>query len=127
MQRGWGKSPGGGYGCNNYAQADQLDEENIAARNKFRQENATLFKQLVTKKAELWAVYNQQNPNSDKAAALSGEVFELCNAIHKKATEAGLSKPRSFKADGIGTGWQREGFGSGRKYGRGMGPNPMWN
>jgi Spy/CpxP family protein refolding chaperone len=124
--RGWGKGPGGGNGCNNYGQADQLDEKTIAARDKFRQENQELFKQLVTKKAELRAVFNQDNPDSDKAAQLSGELFELRNALHKKADESGLPRPRALKAGCDGTGGQGQGFGGGR-HGRGMGPRAVWN
>ena len=122
--RGWGKGQGG-YGCSNYTQSDQLDEKTIAARDKFRQENQEIFKQLVIKKAELRAVFSQENPDSGKAAALSGELFELRNALHKKAEEAGLSRPGLFNAGCDGTGCQGQGFGGGRKHGRGMGPRAM--
>lgn len=125
--RGWAKGQGGGYACSNYDQSGEVDEKIIEARNKFRQENQEIFKQLVTKKAELRAVFSQENPDSDKAAQLSGEVFELRNALHKKADEAGLPKPRFFKAGCDGTGCQGKGFGGGRKHGRGIGPRAMWN
>ena len=124
--RGWEKGQSG-YGCSNYTQVDQPDEKTIEARNKFRQENQELFKKMVTKKAELRAVFLQENPDSDKAAELSGEVFELRNALHKKADKAGLPRPRAFKAECNGTGCQGQGFGGGRKYGRGMGSRAMWN
>ena len=122
--RGWGKGQGG-YGCSNYTQADQLDEKTIETRNKFRQENEALLKQLVTKKAELRAVFSQENPDSDKAAQLSGEVFELRNALHKKAVEAGVPRPGLFNAGCDGTGCQGQGFGGGGKHGRGRGPRVM--
>ena len=122
--RGWGKGQDG-YGCSNYTQAGQLDEKTIEARNKFRQGNQELFKKMVTKKAELRAVFLQENPDSDKAAALSGELFELRNALHKKAEEAGLSRPGLFNAGCDGTGCQGQVFGGGRKHGRGMGSRAM--
>lgn len=125
--RGWGKGQGGGYECSNYAQSGQVDEKTIEARSKFRQENQEIFKQLVIKKAELRAVFSQENPDSDKAAQLSGEVFELRNALHKKAVDAGLPGPQFMRAGCDGSGCQGQGFGGGGKHGRGMGPRAMWN
>jgi hypothetical protein len=124
--RGWEKGQSG-YGCSNYTQVDQPDEKTIEARNKFRQENQELFKKMVTKKAELRAVFLQENPDSDKAAELSGEVFELRNALHKKAAAAGLPGPRLLNVGCDGAGCQGQGFGGGRKHGRGGGPRAMWN
>ena len=121
--RGWGKGQGG-YGCSNCTQAEQFDEKTIEARSKFRQENQELFKKLVTKKAELRSVFHQENPDSDKAAQLSGEVFDLRNALHKKAVDAGLPGSRFISGECDGSGCQGQGFGPGRKSGRGKGMGP---
>jgi hypothetical protein len=124
--RGWGKGQGE-YGCRNYAQAEQLDEKTVADREKFQAENQKTIRQLVTRKAELRALYQQENPDVKRVGELSGEVFDLRNVLHQKADEAGLPGPMLRNTQCDGSGCEGQGFSGPGKRGRGYGRGPMWN
>ena len=117
----------GGYDCSNYNASEQLDEKALEARTKFHEENRELRRNMVTKKAELGALLQQDNPDETKAGKLSAEIFDLRETLHKKAVEAGLPGPRFQNAKGGGSGCQGPFAGSPQKQGCGNGPRAMWN
>ncbi|MGV1098773.1 periplasmic heavy metal sensor [Thiovibrio sp. JS02] len=117
--RPWAGGPGymmGGPGC-----GQQVDEETAKAREKFFSETTELRKNMFAKRAELDAVLNATNPDEKKAAKLSAELFDLREAMHKKATESGIA------GRGMGGGYFCNGPGGGPGAGpggRGMGYGP---
>lgn len=72
-------------------QARQLDEETAKAHEKFMAETTELRKQMHTKNTELRAVMASEKPDEKKAAALSGELFDLRESMRAKAKESGLA------------------------------------
>jgi zinc resistance-associated protein len=88
---GWG--PGYGQGpCNNYNGQEQLTEEELKTREQFFEDNSELRKKMVIKQTELAAVMNSETPDEQKAAVISGELFDLRNEMHKKAQESGIKR-----------------------------------
>lgn len=69
----------------------RLSEKEIQARQKFAADNTELRKKMMTKRAEYEAVMAGSNPDEKKAAALSGELFDLREQMQQKAKEAGIS------------------------------------
>ncbi len=119
---GWGQRGGGGYGCGNCdGPVAQLDEKQIEERDKFFDETQDLRKELITKKAELRAMMNQENADPKAVGQLSGEVFELQSSLQKKAREAGLPLSRAGNCNGPGISGGK-GFGPGYGMMRGYGP-----
>lgn len=92
----------------------RLSEKDIQARQKFAADNTELRKKMMTKRAELEAVMAGNNPDEKKAAALSGELFDLREQIQQKAKEAGITMVCGSSC-GMGA-------GSGKAGGKGGGP-----
>jgi len=122
--RPWGSGPygdgppcdqcGSGYGYG-YQQRQQLDEKTTEARDKFFKETVAVRKEIATKRAEKFALMNNENPDAKRVAELTAELFDLREQLHTKAQEAGLD---DFAGRGFG-------FGDGPGYGRGCnGPGP---
>jgi zinc resistance-associated protein len=111
---GWG--PGYGQGpCNNYNGQEQLTEEELKTREQFFEDNSELRKKMVIKQTELAAVMNSETPDEQKAAVISGELFDLRNEMHKKAQESGIKR-------GYGQNGNAPCGGPGMGMGMGMGP-----
>ncbi len=98
---------GGGYG----QFQDGVAQKDIDA---FQLATVELRKKLVMKHAEYDAVMNADSPDPAKAAAITGEIFQLRDQLQIKAKEAGLGA-------GYGLGGYPCGWGGGRGYGRGPG------
>ena len=82
-----------GYGMMGTGYGGQVpDEATLKAQEKFYQDTTELRKKMVTTRTELHALMSADNPDSQKAAKLSGELFELREQMHAKATEAGITK-----------------------------------
>lgn len=64
--------------------------------DEFRSENSAIRKDIVVKRSELRALYNQDNPNEKRVAQLTGELFDLQNEIEQKATAKGLGSLSSY-------------------------------
>jgi hypothetical protein len=124
--RGWGRS-GAEYACNSYEEGLHRDEKIIAAREKFHRENVELRRDMVTKKAELHALMQQENPDATRAAKLRGEIFDLRETLHQKAVAAGLPEPGFRKAGRNGPECRGAFGGKHRRYGRGSSPKALWN
>lgn len=90
----------------------KLSEKDMQARQKFAADNTELRKKMMTKRAELEAVMAGTNPDEKKAAALSGELFDLREQMHQKAKEAGIT---------MGPGSCGMGAGQGKAGGKGAG------
>lgn len=90
--------PGGGYGYGmgpgymmGQGYGPQVNEQTTKAQEKFFNDTKDLRKQLYTKRVELNAVLTSEHPDESKVAKLSGELFDLREAINQKATESGLT------------------------------------
>lgn len=116
----WGGGPGMGPGWGMMAAGPgqgQMSAETLKAREKFFNETTELRRKIFAKKTELEAVMRGEKPDAQKAAKLSGELFDLRNQMRKKAQEAGLAQagfgPGLCGCPGPGQGM---GFGQGRRF-----------
>ncbi len=117
--RGYGPGNGNwtGSGCNNgpcVNAAGPVDEKTLEARENFYNETLAQRKEILTKRAELQALMSQDNPDAKEIGVLTGELFDLQNALRDKAKEAGITQA-GYGCDGPG-------------FGGGSGPRGrMWN
>lgn len=120
---GWGPGMGPGYGqgpCAAYTEdRQQLSEEEQKARDQFYEENTQLRKKIFEKRTELSAVMNSDAPDEKKAAALSGELFDLREEMHRKAQESGMKAGYGVNCNGP-YGGNGMGYGGGPRH-RGWG------
>ena len=86
----YGSGPGQGYGacedcgyCTSRSNNEQ-DREKIAA---FAAETKELRKQLAVKRSERRALMHQDNPDENKVAQLTGEIYDLKDLMAEKAKE----------------------------------------
>jgi len=115
--------PGKGAGVGSGYAQQALDPATQKAQDKFLKETTELRKQMVAKRAEMHALMSGTNPDGQKAAKLSEEMFELREQLRTKAQAAGL--PAGF-GPGLCAG---NGMGSGMGMGGGMmgyGPHRGW-
>ena len=115
--RGWGMNPG--PGCPNW-DGGYSRLQNVAPQkdiDAFLLATADLRKNLAMKQAEYQAIMNAAAPDPAKAAAVTGEIFQLRNQIRAKAVESGLNV-------GPGRGGYPcpDGWGNGYGPGGGRGP-----
>lgn len=90
---GWGGGYGPG-GCGGYGPGsgwNAPDNKAFKAREQFLDETVELRKQIETKRAELYALYNQENPEQARIAELRGELFDLQTELRKMAIEKGVA------------------------------------
>jgi hypothetical protein len=108
-----GYSQGGGNGyCGDYSDGDNTKD--TAALEKFHSETTDIRKGIIVKRNELRALMNQDNPDEKRVAQLTGEVFDLENALNKKAADKGITGRSNY---GHGPGMMR---GNGYRNGRHM-------
>lgn len=81
---GMGTGMGPGYG------QQALDPATQKAQEQFFKETTDLRKQMTAKRAEMRALMSGTNPDGQKAAKLSEEMFELREQLRTKAQAAGL-------------------------------------
>lgn len=93
-----GECDGSGY------QRQQLDEKSIEARNTFLNETVELRKEFATKKAEKKALMLNDNPDAQKVAELTGEIFDLREKLQNKAQEKGIENIGFGRGQGRGCG-----------------------
>ncbi|MDF1615287.1 hypothetical protein [Desulfurivibrio dismutans] len=122
---GAGPAMGGGVGIG-------LDEETLKARQQFYDETVELRRQIVSHQTALQAVLAGQNPDPEKAATLSQELFDLRTEKHLKAREQGIDLPGKGMGMQMGPGRSARGMTSGRPMmgagtGAGERPCPMMN
>ncbi len=122
-KRGNGSGSGCGdcsrYGNNQggmmYQQLDQATQEKIA---QFRDDNQSLRKEIVMKRAEKRALMDSTNSDPAAAAQIAGELFDLRATMRVKAREAGVDQYMQHRGMGSGAGdcyKGRCGQGSGSK------------
>ena len=108
---GMGDGMGPGYG------QQALDPATKKAQEKFFKETTELRKQMSAKRAEMHVLMSGTNPDGQKAAKLSEEMFELREQLREKAQAAGLPA-------GMGGGLcGGPGMGGGMMMGMGPGPH----
>ena len=101
---------GGGYGHHGKMQggmlSQQLDPEIRAKVVQFRDDNLSLRKEIVMKRAEKRAIMNSTNADPAAAAKIAGELFDLRTAMREKAKAAGVESymGRFGKNGGMGPG-----------------------
>jgi len=91
---GYGPGPGsgncwGGRYCDNWSSAGPDDEKAAA----FFAETKELRKEIVVKRSELDALMRQDNPDENKVAKLTGELFDLQTTMAEKADKAFDGRP----------------------------------
>jgi len=91
----------------------QMDPATQKARDKFLTETVELRKQLAEKNAAMQAVLNAGTPDTDKAAKLAGELFEIREKLRTKAQESGLPMPMLMMGHGDMGGMPCQGMGEG--------------
>lgn len=109
---------GGGPNCGNCPQGQgtttQLTEAEQKALEKFHADTKELRKQVVVKHAELRALQNQTNPDPEKIATLTGELYDLKTTLADKAKAAGITTGADCPMGGPGM------MGNGMMHGHGM-------
>jgi predicted secreted protein len=65
-------------------------KEDFAAIEKFRNESSTIRKEIVVKRSELNALLHNDNPNEEKVAKLTGELYDLRSELAEKAEKTGV-------------------------------------
>lgn len=75
----------------------ELSEDQLKARSAFLDETADIRKNIAVKRAEMRAIMRGDSPDSERAAALSAELFDLRETMRKKAREKGI---RGFMGHG---------------------------
>ena len=91
----WGqggmRGGGGCAGAGMQARAN-MDDATKAKFDTFLTENQVTRKEIQMKQAKKRALMRAENPDADKVAQLTGELFDLRATMHVKAKEAGLEK-----------------------------------
>jgi len=115
-----GGKGGAGYGHHGKMQGgmmyQQLDQQTRDKIKQFRDDNQSLRKEIVMKRAEKHALMNSTNPDPAAAAKIAGELFDLRAAMKAKAEAAGIDNFMGRMGMGGGMG-----MGPGSMMGRGPG------
>ena len=93
----WGRHGKWGRGCGScegrqVVMNPQLDEAGQAKMRQFYKENLTLHKEIAMKQAEKRALMQSDQPDPAAVAKVTGELFELHNALVEKAEIAGVDQ-----------------------------------
>ena len=94
---GCGNYGGAGY-CGNWADQGRNDENTAA----FYEETKELRKSIVVKRSELDALMRQDNPDENKVAKLTGELYDLQTTMEEKADKAFAGKTEDSPGPGYG-------------------------
>ncbi|MDH3331498.1 MAG: hypothetical protein OEL68_04150 [Desulfobulbaceae bacterium] len=79
-----------GY-CGSYNTDDRtFTKKDLEATEKFRVETNSTRKEIVVKRSELNALLRNDNPNTERVAKLTGELYDLGAELEAKAEEAGI-------------------------------------
>jgi Spy/CpxP family protein refolding chaperone len=109
----WGGGPGAGANLTPEQAAQVFD-----VRQKFANDTTDLRRQMTTKRAELAALWNTQNPDQSQISAKQKELWALRDQMQAKSatyrSEAEKIAPGSY------------GFGQGRGFARGQGRGRCW-
>lgn len=138
---GWGQR-GGGYWNNNmpgpgpqmhYNQVDPAVQEKL---DKFFTDTQDIRREIAVKRAERMALVRSDNPDSEAAGKLAGEIFDLRTTMRQKAEEAGVTAyfgrmngPRGGCEFGPGNRGMNRGMNYGGRYmnNKQGGPGPRGN
>ncbi|MDW7773329.1 MAG: hypothetical protein SCH71_10605 [Desulfobulbaceae bacterium] len=125
--------PGSGYGMRGWSGSTDAQVSD-ADYQKFRTETAQIRKSIAMDRAELNAIMAGSDPDSKKAAELTGRIVDNKEALAEIARSANINIGRGFGpgicggpgADCPGPGYGGRGYGpkgdgSGPGYGRGYG------
>ena len=97
--------------CGSYSTDDRnVTEKDAVAIEKFRAETKTSRKEIVVKRSELNALLRNDNPDEQKVAKLTGELYDLETELQEKAEKTGI---RGRNAYGHGPGMMGN-YGGGR-------------
>ena len=127
----WGRGGNGGacgayyqnapYGMMAQQPVPQLDAATQEKLDKFFTDTTEMRKEIAVKQAEKMALMRGDNPDAAMVAKLTGELFDLRNAMHAKAVEAGVDQylgPRGGMGMMMGQGGGMKGKGGMRGQGR---------
>jgi Heavy-metal resistance len=90
-QGGMGGPGGNCAGAGMQARAE-MDDATKAKFDAFLTDNQAVRKEIKMKQAKKRALMHGENPDAEKVAQLTGELFDLRTTMHAKAKEAGLEK-----------------------------------
>lgn len=71
-------------------QGRQLSEEMLKNHDAFLQDTKELRKNMMVKRAEMRALMQATNPDSERVSVLAGELFDLREQLRTQAREKGL-------------------------------------
>jgi len=112
---------GGNYSNNNdYCGSYSTDDRNVTEKDaeaieKFRAETNSSRKEIVVKRSELNALLRNDNPDEQKVAKLTGELYDLETELQAKAEKTGIRDRFAYE----------HGPGMMGNYGRGRGGHMM--
>ena len=99
--------------CGSYSTDNRtFAEKEIEAVEKFRAETSSVRKEIVVKRSELNALLRNDNPDEQKVAKLTGELYDLETALEEKAKKTGIRNRYAYDHGSgmMGTyGWGRGG------------------
>jgi len=124
---------GGNYSNNNdYCGSFSTDDRNVTEKDaeaieKFRAETSSSWKEIVVKRSELNALLRNDNPDEQKVAKLTGELYDLETELQAKAEKSGISGRNAYGHGPGMMGANSWGHGSGMmgNYGGGRGRHMM--
>lgn len=133
---GWGRG-GGPSNCARYGGPEITDEQRQAledVRKEFFQSTEGLRESMRAKMEEMREVMTSDDPDEDKAKAISKEISQLRSELSEKRIDMAL-KVRKIIPDapfgkGSGSGFGKRGGRGGRGWSRGgggFGPGNCWN
>lgn len=97
----WGYGPGG---CGGYGQGNgfALDKKAVEARENFLEETTELRKNIAIKKAELYALYKQEDVDTAQSDEVRRELSDLQNELQDIGIEKGVTIGAPEYCDGPG-------------------------
>ena len=123
MGPGYGTGPGSNYGGWNQMDLEQQKEWR-QMRTEFWKDTLSLRQKLATKQMELRTLWEDDNPDPDKAQELSDEIADLQAQLAKKHDEFLIKCRNKFGDQGWSCPGGGYGMGPGMMHGPGYGMGP---
>ena len=112
---------GGGWGCMNANVTPEQSAQLFDLKQQFMNDTAGLRKQMMVKRTELAALWQNATPDQNQIQVKQQEVNALRDQLQEKRTAFRLQAQKTCPQAGMGMGG-----GPGRGMGQGMGPRCSW-
>ncbi|MEW6659785.1 MAG: periplasmic heavy metal sensor [Thermodesulfobacteriota bacterium] len=120
---------GGGWGCMNAQVTPEQSAQLFDLKQQFMDDTAGLRKQMMIKRTELAALWQNATPDQNQIQAKQQEVNSLRDQFQAKRTAFRLQAQKICPQAGMGMGQgagRGLGMGKGRGMGMAMGPGGGW-